>query len=107
MWNKKLFNFSQIKRELFFARLLVREVDFRNWRTDFVVWGLVIFTLAGRSAVKIFRNLLFPIVNSLQNGKAEKHQETPNIFFFLLPQKRIYLNKKKRYDKKWYEIVIT
>ncbi|KAF0737152.1 Endo/exonuclease/phosphatase domain-containing protein, partial [Aphis craccivora] len=30
-----------------------KEVDFRNWRTEFIVRGLVRFTLARRSAVKI------------------------------------------------------
>jgi len=48
-------------------------MDLRNQREDFVVWSLVRFTLARRSAVKIFRTLSL-IVNSLQNLQKElKH----------------------------------
>jgi hypothetical protein len=35
------------------------EIDLRNQKADFVVWGLVRFTLARRIAVKIFRTLYF------------------------------------------------
>jgi len=40
-------------------------LDFQKWTTDFVVWGLVRFTLARRSALMILRTLP-SILNSLQ-----------------------------------------
>ena len=81
----KLFNFSQIKKKkrVIFSRFSFRDVDLRNWRTDFVVWGLVKFTFARRIAVKIFRTLS-KIVNSLQSCKDEKHKKTPNKICFNL-----------------------
>jgi len=75
MWNK------MDKNRVIFARFSFSEVDFRNWRTDFVVWGLVRFTLARRSTVKIFRTLS-PIVIPLQSWKAEKYQKMPNKICF-------------------------
>jgi len=58
-------------------------LDFRNWRTNFVVFGVL---MARRSALKIFRTLS-PIVKSLQNCKAERHQKHPTKFvliFFIM-----------------------
>jgi len=58
--------FHRLKKRVIFDRFSLSKVDFRNWRTDFVVWGLVRFTLARISAMKIFRTLT-PIVNPLQS----------------------------------------
>jgi hypothetical protein len=70
-FQKKIFNFSQLKKRLFFARFSFSVVGYRNGIMDFVIWGLVRFTLARRSAVRT----LSSIVNSLHSYKAKQHKK--------------------------------
>jgi len=55
------------------------EVDFRNWKTDFVVWSLVRFKLAKRNAVRFSELYLQSFIHS--SCKAEKHSKICFNFF--------------------------